>query len=132
MNLFQGLGPGYFNGVQIVESLAMVDHVEDWSGVRSPSRARRRRKQGHPQRIKITTTPKKQAYAIEGGRKVIMHPDMAQELKREAGKDPELRATEAFLRKEKPQPNPDTPWRSPLRWSFTPILPGIISPGPTS
>jgi hypothetical protein len=30
---------------------------EDWSDVRSPSRAERRRKQGHPQRIRYVTRP---------------------------------------------------------------------------
>jgi hypothetical protein len=38
-----------FGGVRIIESVRMVDQVEDWSRVRSPSRAARRRRQGHRQ-----------------------------------------------------------------------------------
>lgn len=30
------------------------ERVEDWSGCRSPARAKRRAKQGHPQRVKVT------------------------------------------------------------------------------
>lgn len=39
------------NGMRIVRSDHLTRMVEDWSGVRSPSRARRRRRQGHQQRI---------------------------------------------------------------------------------
>ncbi len=40
-------------GLQIIEAPAMViGPFEDWSAVRSPGRARRRRRQGHPQRIR--------------------------------------------------------------------------------
>jgi hypothetical protein len=40
-------------GVRIIESLHMVDRVEDWSRVRSPGRAARRRRQGHRQNLVI-------------------------------------------------------------------------------
>lgn len=39
----------------IVVDAGLPDLVEDWSGVRSPSRARRRRAQGHRQNIKLVS-----------------------------------------------------------------------------
>ena len=54
------------------ETEMMVDTSEDWSGVRSPSRAARRRRQGHPQRIRYINTPKSEAYQI--GDRVYVHP----------------------------------------------------------
>lgn len=68
--------------MKIIEDPNMVDHVEDWSNVRSRSRAERRRRQGHPQRVKVTAVPKMEGYSIEGGRTVIMHPNAARELRR--------------------------------------------------
>lgn len=67
--------------VRIIESLAMVDQVEDWSRVRSPGRARRRRRK-YPQNIRIVEVPKKHALSADGGRTLIMHPEMARELRR--------------------------------------------------
>jgi hypothetical protein len=67
-------------GLRIIESLHMVDTVEDWSQVRSPSRARRRRRMGHPQRIRIITVPKSEAYQIKDS--LIMHPSVAAQLRR--------------------------------------------------
>jgi len=68
-------------GLQIIEDRHMVDIVEDWSDVRSPSRAARRRKRGFPQRIRIMEVPKKEAYRM--GNKVVMHPVRAMELRRQ-------------------------------------------------
>lgn len=70
-------------GMLIHEDDSLLDFKEDWSGVRSPSRAARRRKQGHPQRIKITATPKTEAYSvtIDGRQILVMHPAMAQQLR---------------------------------------------------
>lgn len=50
----------------IREDRYLVDHVEDWSEVRSPGRARRRRRQGHPQRIRIVAVPRREVLVIEG------------------------------------------------------------------
>ena len=47
--------------------------VEDWSDVRSPSRAARRRKQGHPQRIRTQVLPDPKFYTI--GDIVAAHPE---------------------------------------------------------
>jgi hypothetical protein len=73
----------HFGGVQIVESWKMVDRTEDWSRVRSPSRAERRRRLGHRQNIDIRETSKKEAITIDGGRTYIMHPVMAAEFRRQ-------------------------------------------------
>lgn len=67
-------------GVRIIESLDMVDLVEDWSRVRSPARARRRRRK-HPQNIRMIALPKREAISIDGGRTMIMHPEMARQLR---------------------------------------------------
>lgn len=70
---------GSFAGIRIIEDLYMVDTVEDWSGVRSPSRAARRRKQGHKQRIVYRQAPKKTSYRI--GDTIVMHPELARALR---------------------------------------------------
>lgn len=71
-----------FNG-HIVPSLAMVDQVEDWSRVRSPARARRRRNK-HKQRIFIRFVPKREAVLINGV--MYAHPEMIRAI-REATHD---------------------------------------------
>ena len=60
--------------MRIFESWLMVERIEDWSGVRSPSRARRRLKRGFPQRIVIREVPKKEAISLDGGITYYMHP----------------------------------------------------------
>ena len=64
-------------GVLIIENASLVDPYEDWSGVRSPGRARRRQRYGYRQNIVIRHKPKDRAYSIDGGRTLIMHPAMA-------------------------------------------------------
>lgn len=44
-------------GLRIIEAIHMVEGYEDWSGVRSPGRARRRLRQGHRQNIVQRTRP---------------------------------------------------------------------------
>jgi hypothetical protein len=74
-----GRDAGTFRGMQIIEDVGMVE--EDWSGVRSPSRAERRRRQGHRQNIRFV--PKKEAYVVDRGRALVMHPAMALELRKQ-------------------------------------------------
>jgi len=83
------------NGLNVVETLAMVDHVEDWSGCRSPSRALRRRKQGHPQRVVVRAVPKKEAVQI--GNTLYMHPTLAAELRRQLSQDVDAFTFRGFL-----------------------------------
>jgi hypothetical protein len=64
--------------MQIVESFHCAGKTEDWSACRSPSRAKRRRRMGHKQRVKITFIPWK--HALRMGDKFVMHPLMAAEL----------------------------------------------------
>lgn len=68
-----------FGGMQIIEDRKMVDIVEDWSGVRSKSRAARRRKRGFPQRVVYREVPKKEVYQFQD--KLVMHPEMARILR---------------------------------------------------
>lgn len=58
--------------MQIVESAAATEAVEDWSRVRSPSRARRRMKRGFPQNVRHYRKPA--AYQI--GDVTYMHPEL--------------------------------------------------------
>lgn len=59
-------------GVDIRTSEHLTETVEDWSGCRSPSRARRRLRQGCPQRVKTVTRPRPGGVVINGV--VYMHP----------------------------------------------------------
>jgi hypothetical protein len=64
--------------MRIVRDIHMTDTVEDWSRVRSPGRARRRRKLGHPQNIVYRQVPKKDA--VRFGDTLLMHPETAKAL----------------------------------------------------
>lgn len=44
-------GLGFMAGIRIIDTEMVGDAYEDWSRVRSPGRAARRRRYGHPQRI---------------------------------------------------------------------------------
>lgn len=67
-------------GYRIIEDPNMVDTVEDWSNVRSPARAKRRRWR-HRQRIVYKQVPKPNAVVIEAQRIMVMHPDLAAAIK---------------------------------------------------
>ncbi|MRI57789.1 hypothetical protein D8770_28425 [Methylobacterium sp. DB1607] len=64
---------------RIVEDPFMTDTVEDWSEVRSPSRAARRRRQGHRQRIRFVSRPRSEIYHV--GDMLVMHPETARKLR---------------------------------------------------
>lgn len=64
-------------GIEIVESLDATKVVEDWSDCRSPSRARRRLKLGHPQRVVKVTVPT--IYFLAG--RYFAHPVVMQKLR---------------------------------------------------
>lgn len=61
-----------FCSLRVVESLAMTKTVEDWSRVRSPSRARRRMKRGFPQNLRLVEVPRDDA-VLSGG-VMYVHP----------------------------------------------------------
>lgn len=97
-----------YAGVKIIEDASLVDAVGlDWSGCRSPSRAKRRSKYGHRQRVKTAYAPKNGAFSIDGGRTLFMHPVAARELakgmaQREAGT---ATVTDQFPDTDTPQMN---------------------------
>lgn len=67
--------------LRIIEDSSLVVTTEDWSGVRSPGRARRRRRK-YPQNIKITSRPSTDSYIV--GDKLICHPATADSLRKHA------------------------------------------------
>lgn len=71
-----------FMGFKIIENPFLTKTIEDWSKVRSPGRARRRRPK-HRQNIKILTVPDDNFYLAQG-RMLICHPYMARKLEKQA------------------------------------------------
>ena len=62
-------------GVRVILNSNMTIAVEDWSQVRSPGRARRRRPK-HRQRIRVVFKPDPSVIVLPNG-DVVMHPEMA-------------------------------------------------------
>lgn len=71
-----------FMGMRVVTSSIMTVPAEDWSRVRSPSRARRRMRYGHRQNVRYYDAPSPKAAVIGGV--LYCHPEMVIELKRAA------------------------------------------------
>jgi hypothetical protein len=69
--------------LKFITSPHMTEQVEDWSRVRSPSRARRRQRQGHRQNVVMRQVPRKEAISIDGGSTFIVHPVVADQIARE-------------------------------------------------
>lgn len=68
-------------GLRIIESAQMVDGpFEDWSDVRAPSRAARRRKMGHKQRIRFFYKPKAALLKLPDGT-IVGHPETVSQLR---------------------------------------------------
>jgi hypothetical protein len=68
---------------RIVEDASLVDTIEDWSGVRSPGRASRRRKLGHRQNITLKSVPRQEVYFLDGGRTMVVHPEVARAIEQQ-------------------------------------------------
>lgn len=83
--------------ISILEDVNLVDYVEDWSRVRSRSRAERRRRQGHRQNVVMRAVPKPDVYHI--GNAFVMHPEIARRLREsvDTALSSFLRNTEAEL-----------------------------------
>lgn len=64
-----------YSGIRLIADPHMVDVVEDWSEVRSPSRAARRRRQGHRQRIRYREVPKPDIIHLPGEGVMVAHPE---------------------------------------------------------
>ena len=75
-----------WTGVRIFEDPTLVDVVEDWSRVRSPARARRRRAKGYRQNITFIETPKREAYFLAEHNAMVMHPSVAARMHEHIGK----------------------------------------------
>jgi len=71
-------GPAMPAMAKIVESVHMVDRVEDWSNVRSPSRTKRRMRYNAHRVFRYT--PKREAIQMPDG-SLVMHPAMAAEIR---------------------------------------------------
>lgn len=67
--------------MRIVESLLCVRVVEDWSKVRSPGRAARRRHK-HRQNIVVRHVPLEHATVLPDGT-VLLHPEIARQVRAE-------------------------------------------------
>lgn len=67
------IGLGLYNGLRLVNEPSLTETAEDWSDVRSHGRARRRRRQGHRQRIRYYLVPSKTL--ITAGDMLIGHPE---------------------------------------------------------
>ncbi len=68
---------GFMHGVRIVEDKQMVERVPF---PRSPARAKRRARKGHPQHM--TWRPMKKIYQLRDGT-MVMHPTIAKEIRAE-------------------------------------------------
>ncbi len=67
------------SGLRIRESTLLTVPFEDWSRVRSPSRARRRMKHGHRQNVTMIYVPDPSFYQING--EIHCHPVTAHKLR---------------------------------------------------
>lgn len=83
-----------FPGVDFIESTQAVKREEDWSRVRSRSRAARRRAQGKRQNIEVTEKPA--AFFVGGV--CYCHPEIMAKLKRELGEQIDREYERALMR----------------------------------
>lgn len=70
-----------YYGMPIVTNIMLTVPYEDWSKVRSPARARRRRWR-HKQNIRYMQKPDQNVYQVDG--KLHMHPEMLMRLRKDA------------------------------------------------
>lgn len=80
--------------VNIIETVDAVTPTEDWSGVRSKGRARRRRKQGHRQNIRVYGKPA--CFKLPNG-DLIIHPKLAAALRHRVRSVAEAKVDEMAL-----------------------------------
>lgn len=79
-------GDFYMGMKIIVDDDNMSDTVEDWSNVRSHSRAIRRQKRGFRQNIRLNIIPKADILHLKEQNTLIMHSSIYAKLKKEAVK----------------------------------------------
>lgn len=77
------LEPIPWRGRPLYTSELLTEELEDWSVCRSPSRARRRRAMGHPQRVRITRVPSSKVIHVKGPPAFYMvHPETFERIQR--------------------------------------------------
>lgn len=74
LNPLNSYRPSYM-GMEIRTSPYLTKKIEDWSNVRSPSRAKRRMKYGKKQNIVIKEIPSEEVLILEG-KTIMMHPEI--------------------------------------------------------
>lgn len=67
-----------FDGMPVVENVFLTVPEEDWSEVRSHSRARRRMKNGHKQRVRYLQLPNPQLFIMDG--RIHGHPETIRQM----------------------------------------------------
>lgn len=72
--------PGMISGFRVIENWAMTVPFEDWSGVRAPSRARRRMSRGFRQNIRHLQLPDPSFYKLPDG-SIVGHPETVKHLR---------------------------------------------------
>lgn len=65
-----------FSTPRVITNNMLVEDAEDWSRVRSPSRARRRMKQGHPQNVRIIQVPSRKVIHDRQRNVMYCHPEL--------------------------------------------------------
>ena len=95
VNINLGLGEPF--GVRVIESLVMTESVEDWSRVRSPSRAMRRLRRGHRQNVRIVQEARRDAIMADGGRTMVIHPVLAAQIRNQLSERVDRIAREVMM-----------------------------------
>jgi hypothetical protein len=80
------LAPKTLMGYELVLSDLLTESYEDWSACRSPSRARRRERQGHPQRVRRGLRPVR--LVLQVGDRLLMHSETYYSLQEILAKHP--------------------------------------------
>lgn len=75
-----------YAGLRVVANPNMTIVVEDWSRVRSPSRAKRRMKRGFAQNVVRRVEP--DPTVVKMGNTLVMHPDTMRALRAKLQNDP--------------------------------------------
>ena len=85
-----------FAGIDLIESDLLVDGpFEDWSEVRSPGRARRRRRRGYRQRIRLYYRPSENLVQLPDG-SLVGHPQTLARLRAMIGAEISRKADQIF------------------------------------
>lgn len=70
-----------YAGLRVIITENAMQYSEDWSGCRSPARARRREKQGRRQHVKRRSVP--MAFVVD--KSLVIHPHLFERLKKQVG-----------------------------------------------